>query len=115
MSKDNLKACSTIMQILELHSSHTPGPWRTGDIYPYGAYGEDKPVKFGGQEIARVAATGDESATVANARLIAAAPELLECLRDFIETVQAVDPGIYCDAIDEAEAVIAKATGRLVE
>ena len=51
----------------------------------------------------------------ANARLIAAAPELLECLRDFIKTVQAVDPGVYCDAIDEAEAVIAKATGKLVE
>lgn len=51
---------------------------------------------------------------VANAQLIAAAPELLECLQGFIRTVQAVDPGVYGDAIDEAEAVIAKATGKLV-
>lgn len=46
----------------------------------------------------------------ANARLIAAAPELLAALKNFVETLELFDPGVYRDAIDEANAAIAKAT-----
>ncbi len=45
----------------------------------------------------------------ANARLIAAAPELLEALRDLAESVRAA--GITGPYLDAADAAIAKATG----
>jgi len=47
----------------------------------------------------------------ANAKLIAAAPDLLEALVNFIGTVETVDPGVYRDTIDEAREAIKKATG----
>ena len=51
----------------------------------------------------------DGSELEANARLIAAAPELLEALRDLAESVRAA--GITGPYLDAADAAIAKATG----
>ena len=66
-------------------SKHTPGPWQIGknfgsvvcDTPVPGISGSDDTEYYGGHLIA-------ESVTEANARLIAAAPELLEALRMFV-------------------------------
>lgn len=85
---------------------HTPGPWRIGDAGQtvYGAKAEG--------EFPKVVADTSKSMTVgerrANARLIAAAPELLEALRDLQAQCQKWAP-----TIDQsrARAAIAKAEG----
>ena len=87
-------------------TKHTPGPWAV--------YGTLHPGEFiihqGGHGLAvtrRANGSGN-----ANARLIAAAPELLEALRKLVAYVDEnvasrdVDPHM-----DRAEAAIAKATG----
>jgi hypothetical protein len=52
-----------------------------------------------------------EDPSDANARLIAAAPELLEALKAML-AVWEEDPAYGTDAADKARAVIAKATGQ---
>lgn len=97
-----------------MSSKHTPGPWAVHD-HP------TDPNQFGhhvttvdGLTICSVTyqlpvqtAKGAKEATrVANARLIAAAPELLEALQRIVD---AVDPESI--GWNEAVAAIAKATG----
>ena len=89
-------------------SKHTPGPWRTfnvADVFP------DDGDTEGGRQIADCAVgelIGFHEAA-ANARLIAAAPDLLEALKDMV---------LYCDMFPnapyhvKAKAAIAKAEGR---
>lgn len=106
---------------------HTPGPWfqgceddpNSGDIYM-----QD------GSLVAEAFINGDLDSRVANARLIAAAPDLLEELRQMtrayvrlLETGRdlLVMQGCDCDPVDKMEAgdpnliaaraAIAKATG----
>jgi hypothetical protein len=94
-------------------SAHTPGPWTIGvpnnktecDIGIHG--GDESPYI-----IADLQTDGyDDETQDANARLIAAAPELLSSLREvmgwYIEGGHAV-PRIY---IERANAAIAKAEG----
>lgn len=97
----------------ELHSdevvSHTPGPWSISTISDTIINGDRRPLGF-------VYAPAVESSFLqqarADARLIAAAPELLQSVREilgwYIEGGHAV-PRIY---IDRANAAIAKAEGR---
>ena len=62
------------------NNSHTPGPWNTFTKMP-GVYAES------GREIvfhAHLSRSADESERLANARLIAAAPELLEALEELV-------------------------------
>ena len=85
-------------------SKHTPGPWQwTQHIDPTISIYKDG---FG--QIARLydssAGTGK-----ANARLIAAAPDLLEALQSIIEDIDS-EFGTDCD-YNKARAAIAKATG----
>jgi hypothetical protein len=97
--------------------THTPGPWmpvdaewlmsqRTGMGFRY------FPVRAAGQtwDIANVFSDEDDSEMAANARLIAAAPELLAALKNHLpwqeEPVQGW--GLWKDAVD----AIAKAEGR---
>lgn len=85
--------------------SHTPGPWRHEpyeNVYQSAVIG-------GLHQIALVHYDDFEQS---NARLIAAAPELLEALENFIETVEHVDPGVYRDSIEQAQAAIRKARGQ---
>jgi hypothetical protein len=104
------------------NAKHTPGPWKIAErsrvvldnaqlIRPV----DDRNHEHGATAIV---ALGD-----ANARLIAAAPELLEALRPFQELYkQAVsyrhDPGSTCewriafDDLARVDAAIAKAEGR---
>ena len=85
-------------------ANHTPGPWR----HVRNAKGELFILAFGGQT--------ELPETEANARLIAAAPDLLAALQTVIESAD--DTGCSSDltvvesaAVDQARTAIAKATG----
>ena len=85
-------------------TAHTPGPWRVGDAGAtvFGpANGNPAP-----ETIARMAPRKQYKA---NARLIAAAPELLEALRSIAESYPTTEEGETLAAI--ARAAIAAATG----
>ncbi|HFF2105780.1 TPA: hypothetical protein ACGBGH_004783 [Pseudomonas aeruginosa] len=98
-------------------SKHTPGPWFVNGRESYTKYVE---ARIGGgllQEVAACGPTEQQEQQEANARLIAAAPELLEALQGMIE----VYGGQYNDdclpkasteleLIQQARAAIAKAT-----
>jgi hypothetical protein len=79
-------------------NEHTPGPWKTnGDPYVSTADGK-RSIAF--------CDTRQAHEDRANARLIAAAPELLSALRQ-------IERGEYCEGEERkiASAAIAKATG----
>lgn len=85
-------------------SNHTPGPWTTGHGNTY-VIRQDK---LNGRRVAelmsRDAAAYDEA--FANAKLIAAAPELLEALRCVLRVADRAT-----DEFDAARSAIAKAVG----
>ncbi len=99
--------------------SHTPGPWHTGNIV-----GERYVFAADGYAVAdaTVYHRNHDDQHIANARLIAAAPELLEAL----ETMVAYSDKLIADGhydyreprvqelYDMCAAVIAKATGAQV-
>lgn len=87
-------------------TKHTPGPWVAGcedDPGSGDVYMED------GSLIAEAFINGDVKTRMANARLIAAAPDLLETLQSF--------PGFTNDAtsgdpwVEKMRTAISKATG----
>lgn len=94
-------------------AKHTPGPWVADyDIYPVMVCSQsqrrptyDEIGNVDGEAIEFVANTGDNKA---NARLIAAAPELLEALQAMLAVKTEIDAEI---AERDARASIAKATG----
>jgi hypothetical protein len=96
-------------------TKHTPGPW-TDD----GHDGRDSLIihsQWG--EVARVGANGDTSQRDANARLIAAAPELLAALKRAEEELNRMqscltgrDQEIGWQECLSARAAISKATGQ---
>lgn len=93
--------------------AHTPGPWTVNPIRPVQvATDADTP-----QLVATAVADGDPYTAIADARLIAAAPELLEALHQLIVVIGLTaikyksDLDTVQEAVDEARAVIAKATG----
>jgi len=83
----------------------TPGPWKIGTPPPNGeqTIGTQKGL------MVAVATTGANTPTEANARLIAAAPELLEDLRQVLAYCTEHGHNWLCMA--EARATITKATG----
>lgn len=95
-----------------MSTEYTPGPWRIGTPPPNG---EQTIGTLNGLMVA-VATTGAEmEETKANARLIAAAPELLAAL---IETARCLEwhsqhhgVGMDAVAVKNARAAIARATG----
>jgi len=95
---------------------HTPGPWA---VYRGVQYQGEFTIFKGATDIAITRfADGDCNA---NARLIAAAPELLEVLEDVLPWLQKAEAeGVFANcaapqgglrAINPARAAIAKATG----
>jgi len=96
-------------------SKHTPGPWhfRVDPIHQ-GQY-FIRVQSYGFAPLATV--RGDKRSTLkdseANARLIAAAPDLLEALKMAVSALERSDyiqmDGDSFDVVDEARAVIAKA------
>ena len=96
---------------MNTEQKHTPGPWRVGDgsfvigNHPApGITGSDDVHHYGGHLIC-------ESVSQANARLIAAAPELLEAAKQALQVF--VDQGWDDDlsAAKSLKAAIAKAEG----
>jgi hypothetical protein len=85
----------------------TPGPWRIYETpFHVKIVGPEKDPN----EHAAVCLVGDRSPVMTNARLIAAAPEMLEALRlavEFIES-QELNGWIY---LSDCKAAIRKATG----
>ena len=81
-------------------SKHAEGPWETGDDY------QVRTVDVNGYEIAEIRA--DVPEFEANARLIAAAPELLLSLKWAIQLIEKAE----CDVPEEIHAIIAKAEGK---
>ena len=74
------------MEAKQKQSPHTPGSWRTGDMFA---------TVFGppnGNPCPEVIADVHPLNRKANARLIAAAPELLAALHEFCADVDAVGP-----------------------
>ena len=99
---------------------HTPGPWHTlchGDSLEDGSHrvtiaGPSTPDNFAGQVATawRKGASAEE--VEANARLIAAAPDLLDALKGMMEwarRVRAANPGME---VAEAMNAIARVEGR---
>lgn len=98
---------------------HTPGPWRFeeskgGAWFVYGETGDTQPIK----PKIRVPKRGTKL-MIANAHLIAAAPELLEALEAMIELEththrlpESFNQNFRDGCVDDAKAVIAKAKGR---
>jgi hypothetical protein len=103
-------------------SKHTPGPWGVEFSEPY-----EPEITAGQWSICRVAAfagygeidlgneLGGNNESLANARLIAAAPELLAALSHLVALLEPVEqwgalavPGLA--TLNEARAAIAKAT-----
>ena len=93
-------------------TKHTPGPWRTKREGFSTVYVE---ARIDGGLIQEVAACGPTEAgrdqQEANARLIAAAPELLEALRGIMKLDEDLCSEGSIEALDKARAAIAKATG----
>lgn len=87
------------------NAQHTPGPWHF-DRHGYALY-----VNSGNTLVAALSMDGKHLETSeANARLIAAAPNLLEVLR------QIISDGLHCDVVPhlqrKARAAIRQATGQ---
>lgn len=102
----------------EVTMKHTPGPWTTNPRAILSRVFADGGLR-GGDDIASVHGANDK----ANARLIAAAPELLEAVKamqkacdewaaEFTQKKRAMDWGVVNDAYLKASAAIAKATGK---
>lgn len=96
-------------------SKHTPGPWR--DSFDGGYYVEtahDIPGDCG--LVCAVTVFAIPGRDLANARLIAAAPELLEALESVLEDFEllcnqrGIDHTLLA-SLDKPRAAIAKATG----
>ena len=86
-------------------SAHTPGPWfvTTQDDYPTGEVSADP------MGVRHIVTTYCDDAK-ANARLIAAAPELLAALGRLLESGDVLDAA-DAGALKQARAAIARATG----
>lgn len=103
-----------------METKHTPGPWRTGTPYATGGNQCRRVPIVGGdngpdEEVIAVVGGGLASPCDANARLISAAPELLEALEDLASLAEAAmrEVGEYDIEAElaDARAAIAKATG----
>jgi L-alanine-DL-glutamate epimerase-like enolase superfamily enzyme len=101
-------------------TQHTPGPWigagpSFGDQFPRYTTEittEDERYGDGHIQICELPFHHHDEENEANARLIAAAPDLLEALKDIVEFWDSIVP---TDAVNQmhinARAAIAKATG----
>lgn len=94
-------------------SKHTPGPWATKEVNDKGAHVLwVMPIKANGHYVAEVGVNSPDAQ--ANARLIAAAPDLLEALEHALAELEQtansehIDPKHY---FADIYAAIAKANG----
>ncbi len=88
------------------NDNHTPGPWMIGSKVPRFVYGRNN-----GEPICTCDSMNESSAKqeLANARLIAAAPDLLAALREIVRLADANLAAISNFAILDAKEAINKA------
>ena len=93
-------------------TEHTPGPWRVGNRYtPTGVFTADGELVANTHGAQRNFQREEQiQEQNANARLIAAAPELLEVLQEILDAT-AYDHGGPVSLYKKAEKIIAKAKG----
>lgn len=91
-------------------TKHTQGPWRVApaNLYPSGGINVDSAVEK--KYVCLVAGNWDDEVGQADARLIAAAPDMLEALKNLLAVHQG-EGGTKYHAVDIANAAIAKAEG----
>lgn len=97
-------------------ANHTPGPWHQADAH--GRIATGTCIQADGDNYLVASCTGyyGREGAVANARLMAAAPERLDALKasrqEIRALVAAAGAGVYtAGALAAADAAIAKATG----
>ena len=90
-------------------SKHTPGPWSFYDDSNDGKTNRIEIVAVG-KTVARIYHSVPAE-DLPNARLIAAAPDLLEALKDMLDGHEDACTGYGEGAAEKARAAIAKATG----
>lgn len=100
-----------------MNAKHTPGPWEAVDSMTVRT-----PLSAGGFMVADLPCHTPHGERIANAKLIAAAPELLAAANAFVELYEAFEivvgtengstNRVHC-ALDAARAAIAKAKGDL--
>lgn len=91
-----------------MNTNHTPGPWYQSERN--GQYIVAKDIGDRSHDIAHPCWWSEE--TCANARLIAAAPDLLAALKNLVEAVEFTPLGVRgIKACQQARAAIAKARG----
>lgn len=98
----------------ESTTRHTPGPWRLEEdsksghcCFEYSIVGNGPTHEV---NIAEVIGSYGGDPNLQNARLIAAAPELLDALKDALCALEVIDKQ-YVYVIDKARLAITKATG----
>ena len=91
---------------------HTPGPWRWSQN-PHGGARVETPRVGIADVLSRAGVPHPaQESCAANARLIAAAPELLEALRGLVAEAKRLHvDDILGSSVDAARAALAKATG----
>ena len=100
-----------------MDAKHTPGPWVVGS--DAGASGR-MVGPMGEEEVCTVFGAGESNdpetrpECLANARLIAAAPEMLTVLKRMIAAFNAdeIDPMVAFATIEQAQGTIARAEGK---
>ena len=96
-----------------MSAKHTPGPWKINADCPMAEHGQIS-IETDGYYIALLDAGARQTA---NARLIAAAPDLLDALQDYDDAFTGFDPSSKESrhrmrlAVIKARAAIAKAGG----
>jgi len=95
--------------IKEKHATHTPGPWQIEDCTP----GESTGLRFKvGTKDSVIARTTDGwKEARANARLIAAAPEMYEVLSELLDTLEMSKGYGFDEEYEKLREVLAKVEG----
>lgn len=93
-----------------IDTKHTPGPWDAGAFPNYDKYIRiDQPgIRIDNDDV-------DPDEAEANARLVTAAPDMLETLLEFVSTFSTVPGSIGDEVRQKARAAIAKACGVPIE
>ena len=93
----------------EKHATHTPGPWQIDDCTP----GESTGLRFEvGTKDSVIARTTDGwKEANANARLIAAAPEMYDVLSELLDTLGLSRGYGFDEEYDKLREVLAKVDG----
>ena len=93
-----------------MRSKHTPGPWKA-NLYLGGAYAINR-MAPNGERLGRIAVVDGMIETKANARLIAAAPDLLEAAKNLLAMTEGQTIFNYMEPqLEAVRAAIAKAGG----